>query len=472
MKIYFLGICGTAMGNTAVLMKQLGHDVCGSDSQFYSPISDLLKRHNIPTFEGFSAENLIRAEPDCVVVGNTVSRGNPEVEFLMEENAEMTSLPALLSDLLLKTRKNIVVTGTHGKTTTTTLAAFLLRKNGRFPGYLIGGIPKKLDSGVAAGISSDPFVIEGDEYDSAFFDKRSKFIHYRPNILCINNIEFDHADIFFDLRDVLRTFTHVTRLVPASGAIVINGDDANIARLPLATWTQTVRVGLGDTCDLQIRHFSENSQGSSFELYWRGQLWTRVSWSMVGLFNVRNAAMAALSAGLSIFPQNPTLLNLSALSQFQGVKKRQEVLFTDDDTVLIEDFGHHPTAIQQTLQSLRARYPQHRIVACFEPRSNTARSNCLQSDFENALMAADTIYLSPVYASNRLEQPLDTRQMAQKLTLCGREAMALSHNNDLLTLLKPPMNNTLVVFFSNGSFDGIPQKVRCELMNAPKEVVC
>jgi len=307
MRIYFMGICGTAMGNAALLMRALDHEVMGSDTGIYPPMSDLLRGAGVDILEGWSAERLAQLKPDLVVVGNVASRGHPEVEWLLESRTQpYVSLPELLRTRLLNERRNVVVAGTHGKTTTTCMAAVLLKANGTEPGWLVGGVPRDLPDSSHPGQKGGPFVIEGDEYDTAFFDKRSKFIQYLPHVLAINNCEFDHADIFRDLDDVLRTFSHVIRIVPRDAAIVANGDDANVLGLVKnVTWAPVVRVGTGAANDAVIADFQESPAGSSFTLRWKGKEWGRVKWALPGLFNARNAAMAAASPAGPRRPSRP-----------------------------------------------------------------------------------------------------------------------------------------------------------------------
>ena len=366
-----MGICGTAMGNAALLLREQGHDVCGADSGIYPPMSDVLAGAGIEIFEGYSAERLAQLQPDQIVIGNAMSRGNDEVEWVLNQSAvPYVSLPQLFHDTILPRRAPVVITGTHGKTTTSTLTAYLLEGEGCEPGWLIGGVPRDLPSGSRLGQGA-PFVIEGDEYDSAFFDKRSKFIHYRPRVAVIGNLEFDHADIFRDLEDVQRTFSHFLRIIPKRGYALVNGDDENIARLLPVDWTHVVRVGTGDDNDLCIRNFKDGRDGSSFELIWKGKLWATVCWAMHGLFNARNAAMASLAAAFAAGYSNPSQFSLAMLAYFRGVKRRQDVLHTGSRWTVIEDFAHHPTAVAGALEALRAAYPNRRIHACFEPRSNT-----------------------------------------------------------------------------------------------------
>jgi UDP-N-acetylmuramate: L-alanyl-gamma-D-glutamyl-meso-diaminopimelate ligase len=470
MRIYFMGICGTAMGNAALLARAAGHEVLGADSGVYPPMSTVLADAGITLHEGYDPKRLGKLAPDLVVIGNAMSRGNPEVEWLLDTRAlRFTSLPALLHDTVLAKRRNIVVCGTHGKTTTTALAAFLLRENGRDPGFLIGGVPQDPPTGAHLGAAVDPFVIEGDEYDSAFFDKRSKFIHYAPHVAVLNNLEFDHADIFRDLADVQRTFAHLTRIVPRGGHIVVNGDDDNLRALGPCPWTRVTRVGVGEGNEVRITDFKEDAQGVRFGLTWGGQPWGElVEWAPPGIFNVRNAAMAATACALALGGR--AQISLAPLVRFRPVKRRQEALVATTQLTVIEDFGHHPTAIAETLTSLRARYPGALLTAVFEPRSNTARTKALQAGFMRALAAADEVYLGAVNRADKLkaDDRFDVEAVAQHLETQGVHAVWADTNAVLLARLrsetlavaagkpaKPKAKSRVVVFFSNGSFDGI-----------------
>ncbi len=463
MRIYFMGVCGVAMGNAAILAKSLGHEVSGSDSGIYAPMSGVLQKSGIRLFDGYDPTRLESLSPDLVVIGNALSRGNPEVEWLLaKRRIPYTSLPAFLGDTLLKNRLNIVVTGTHGKTTTSALAAALLRASGRNPGYFIGGIPLDLPGGATCGDPADPFVIEGDEYDSAFFDKRSKFIHYRPNLLIINNLEFDHGDIFRDLADVQRSFDHLLRLVPGDGFVLANGDDPNLKNLVPVSWTNTFFVGEGPENDLRIVDYGSEGEETIFSLKWKGRLWGRVSWKLHGRFNARNAAMAALAAALAIHPEDPTRLALSPFAAMRGVKRRQEILHESEDLVVIEDFGHHPTAISGTLEALAGRYPGYRLAACFEARSNTARSSVFQEEFCQALGLAQSVFVGPVHRASKMsaELALDTAKLGIELRQKGVEATAFEDNSKLLDAARDLCGRVgraklALCFFSNGSFDGV-----------------
>jgi len=460
MRLYFMSVCGTGMGNAALLMRQLGHEVLGCDRNIYPPMSDALQAAGIEILPDFDVERLQRLQPDLVVVGNVNTRGNPEIEWLLETRAiPYTSLPGLLHSHLLNRRRNIVVTGTHGKTTTTCMTAHLLRQHGQEPGWLLGGVPRDLPGGSELGRADAPFVIEGDEYDSAFFDKRSKFIHYAPNIVVLNHLEFDHADIFRDLADVQRTFSHLLRIVPQNGFILANGDDPNQAALVDAvSWCRVLKVGTEAANDLQIRGFSEDERGSRFQLVWRGTVWGRVQWKQWGLYNARNAAMACLSAGLALKPDDPfCAIEPEKLQGYQGVKRRQEVLFDNGTTTLLSDFGHHPTAIRQTLESLKQRYKGRPVVACFEARSNTACRKVLETDFAGAFVPADRVHFGAVFRAERYrdEDRIDLPAIATQL---GPQAVAHGSNEAMGEALQQSLRDEprqVVVFFSNGSFDGM-----------------
>lgn len=482
MRIYFLGIGGTAMGNVAILLKKQGYSVMGSDGELYPPMSQILEAEGTECYRGFDPERLKELNPDLVVVGNAISRGNPELEWLLDSRAIPTvSLPQLIREHLLLEKDSLVIAGTHGKTTTASISAFLLEQNKADPSWLIGGVPRSLSSGAHLG-SGRHFVIEGDEYDSAFFDKRSKFIHYRPDIAAINNLEMDHADIFRDLTDLQRSFSHMLKLIPQRGFLIINGEDPHIEEILEHAWCSVLRVGLGAKNDLIISDFVEAPRGSSFKLFFQGKFWTEVEWSLCGIYNARNAAIAALTAGLALNENDPTQIDLSCLKRFEGVKRRQEKLFDENNCLVFEDFAHHPTAILEILNSFRSLYPEHRIHACFEPRSNTARTQLFQSEFTQALSIADQVLLGALTvkktaltgegspASSRPsvldKDKIDRKKMALDLQEMGTEAAFFETNQALLEFLIEQVEPvyakripTLIVFFSNGSFGGAMKKL-------------
>lgn len=450
------------MGNAALLMREAGHEVLGSDKGIYPPMSDVLTAAGVTIHEGYDPVRLAQLAPDLVVIGNAQTRGNPEVEWLLDTRAlPYTSLPALLSEHILATRQPVVIAGTHGKTTTSALAAHLLSEVGANPGWLIGGATRTPKSGFRVGQPGAPFVIEGDEYDSAFFDKRSKFIHYRPRIAAINAVELDHIDIFLSLEDYLRTFRHFTRILPRSGFLVVNGDDPHaVAIADAATWTNRIRVGTGDGCDVQLRNFREEPGAARFELLWHGKPWCEVAWQLYGVFNARNAAIALTCSALSLHPADPTCFRADALASFLGVRRRQEHRLETDRLLVIEDFGHHPTAIRETLAALRSRHPGRKLWACFEPRSNSSRTETFREGFEGALSAADRVWIGAVpVKEGGGDNLISTARMAENLARRGTPASAPRTNPDLLHELRreSAISNEplLVVFFSNGSFDGI-----------------
>ena len=470
MRIYFLGIGGTAMGNAAILLKKLGHVVFGSDGKIYPPMSDILENAALEIYQGFNANRLQQLNPDLVVVGNAISRGNDELEWLLNSRAcSMVSLPQLLNDFLLKKKETVIITGTHGKTTTATIAAYLLETNADDPSWFIGGVPKSLSNGAQLG-KGEHFVIEGDEYDSAFFDKRSKFIHYNPYVVSINNLEMDHADIFRDLADIQRSFSHLIRLIPQRGFLIVNGDDDNILELLDNCYCSLFKVGLGKNNDLVIKDFKEGTWGSSFSLYFKGQFWTEVEWSLHGLYNARNVAVAALSAGIALNENNPLSIDLAALRKFEGVKRRQEKLYEEKELVIYEDFAHHPSAISEILDSKRQIFPEHEIVVCFEPRSNTSKSQLFQFEFTQALSKADVVLIGAINQKKGVSNDLylDRIKMIQEIQgLCDNSiAEYFQENQQLYQFLtqlleeRKQMRKPLVVlFFTNGSFDGIMKKL-------------
>jgi UDP-N-acetylmuramate: L-alanyl-gamma-D-glutamyl-meso-diaminopimelate ligase len=459
------------MGNAAVLLKKMGHEVAGSDAGVYPPMSDVLSAADIDLFEGF-AENEMRGwQPDRVVVGNAVSRGNPQVEYLLRtREIPFVSLPQLIGEDLIANRPAVVIAGTHGKTTTTALVSYALHRVGKDPGYLIGGVPLDLPSGNELGGASSPFVIEGDEYDSAFFDKRSKFIHYRPKVLVLNNLEFDHGDIFRDLQDISRSFSHLLRIVPSDGFVLRNGDDPNLLALPDAPWTRIISVGVGEENDFRIVDFTEDGQGTRFKLSWLGATVMEVSWKMPGLFNARNLAMATLASVLSQCTDAGDVSSAEDLNPFAsahlpdftecaGVKRRQEILHDSEELVVLSDFAHHPTAIAGALESLRARWPGREIIACFEPRSNTAVTNVFEDRFADALALADVAILGAVHRAEKIppDQRINTGNMIRRIEGQGKQGHAFLTNLDLESFLLESeiAQPSLVVFFSNGSFDGV-----------------
>src|SRR5881296_4028005 len=390
-KFHFLGICGTAMASVAAAMQEHGFKVTGSDENVYPPMSSFLQEKGTTAKEGYHAENL-PADADVVVIGNAMKRGNPEVEAVLNRKLFYLSLPEVLKNYFLRGRHNLVVTGTHGKTTVTALLAWIMEKAGRKPGYLIAGLPKNFGQGARLN-DSKYFIIEGDEYDTAFFDKRSKFVHYLPELVIVNNIEFDHADIFNNIDEIKLSFRRLLNIVPQNGMVLVNGDDHNCVEVAKDCLAQLVEVGFSKNCAQRIRDVTYSPKGSQFKL---GDDVYEIP--LVGEFNVRNAAMSAMAARFYDVPKTKIE---TAFKSFAGVARRLELRGEVRGVKVIDDFGHHPTAIAQTLQALRQRYQSQRIWAIFEPRSNTTRRAVFQKELPEALKVADGVFIAQVA---RLEQ--------------------------------------------------------------------
>jgi UDP-N-acetylmuramate: L-alanyl-gamma-D-glutamyl-meso-diaminopimelate ligase len=425
---HFLGICGTAMGSAAAALRALGHKVTGSDNAVYPPMSTILESAGIEIYSGYKPENL-PLKADLHVVGNAISRGNPELEALLDLKLPYTSLPELLKWEVMQGKRNFVVTGTHGKTTTTSILAWLLEHAGKNPGYLIGGVPDNFSVG-ARYTESEFFVIEGDEYDTAFFDKRSKFLHYLPEAVIVNNMEFDHADIFNTIDDIQLTFSRLFRVVPRNGMVYLNGDEANCLKLKAGSPCPVTTVGLGAECDVKISITEAEPEHTHFLLNE-----APFSLPMVGEFNVRNAAMAICVARFAGLGDGEIR---AALLDFKGVKRRQTVRGVKNGITVIDDFGHHPTAIRETLRGLKQRYPQSRLWALFEPRSNTSRRNTLQGELIEALKIADGSIIAAVNHPEKVPagQLLDVDAVAAEVRAAGRESYHEADVSAIIARLK------------------------------------
>jgi UDP-N-acetylmuramate: L-alanyl-gamma-D-glutamyl-meso-diaminopimelate ligase len=444
------------MGGVAAALRERGCTVTGSDEKVYPPMSDFLRAKGIVLSEPYRAENLPN-ETEVVVIGNAIKRGNPEVEAVLNRKLYYLSLPEVLKEFFLRGRHNLVVTGTHGKTTTSALLAWMLTVGELEPGYVVGGLPRNLGQGALFN-DSKHFVIEGDEYDTAFFDKRSKFIHYLPELLIINNIEFDHADIFDDLEAVKLSFRRLVNIVPQNGMILLNGDDPNCVEVAQECLAPIVEVGFSENCAERIREVSYTSQGSQFTL---GEI--TFNSPLIGEFNVRNSAMAAVAA--RFYGLTPELIQ-TALTSFEGIARRQEVRGNARGVTVIDDFGHHPTAIRETLSALRHRYPGHRLWAIFEPRSNTTRRAVFQRQLPEALQLADGVFIAQIAALEQIpvEERLDPEAVVAAIADAGRMAFyerdAAAIVERIVPLLQP---NDVVTIFSNGGFDGIHEKLLARL---------
>jgi UDP-N-acetylmuramate: L-alanyl-gamma-D-glutamyl-meso-diaminopimelate ligase len=455
-KFHFTGICGTAMGAVAAAMKQRGFTVTGSDANVYPPMSEFLRSQGITLTEGYREEN-IPADTDVVIIGNAISRGNPEAEAALDRKLLYHSLPEVMKEFFLRGKRNFVVSGTHGKTTTSAMLAWIFKNAGRDPGYMIGGLPKNLGCG-AHFTDSEINVLEGDEYDTAFFDKRSKFLHYLPECVIVNNVEFDHADIYNNLDEIKLTFRRLLNIVPRGGRAFVNGDEPNCLDVADKAPCPVTTVGFGETCALRIEAVNYETDRSSFTL-------GGISYSlrMTGDFNIRNAAMAAAAA---------TFAGLTAeeiragLESFDGVARRQELKGEVNGIKVIDDFAHHPTAIRLAVQSLRQRHPDSRLWILFEPRSNTTRRAVFQTELAESLALADFSVVAAMTDLAKIPENdrLDPDRLSADIARLGGHGWYLP---DVETIVAKVRENALpgdiIAVLSNGGFGGIHQKLLAAL---------
>jgi UDP-N-acetylmuramate: L-alanyl-gamma-D-glutamyl-meso-diaminopimelate ligase len=451
-KLHILGIAGTFMGGVAALARELGHTVEGSDQAIYPPMSTQLEQLGIALAQGYLPQNV---SPDCdaVIIGNALSRGNAAVEAVLSDGRRYTSGAQWLSDAVLPGRTTLAVAGTHGKTTTTTILTYLLQAAGRAPGFLIGGVAE--DFGVSARLGQGAeFVVEADEYDTAFFDKRSKFVHYRPRVAILNNLEYDHADIFPDVAAIQRQFHHLVRTVPGNGRLIVNGADAHLDQvLAMGCWTPVERFGFDASLDWSARLLS--ADGSAFAVLKNGVELGQVHWPLVGRHNVLNglAALAAASAvGVEIASVMP------ALAHFRSVKRRLEVIGTHGGVTVYDDFAHHPTAIAATLEGLRAKVGDARIVVAMEPRSNSMRLGAHADALAPSLAGADAVVF--------LHRPELAWDAGKVIAQVRGDARAVADTDALIAALRALVRSgDQVVFMSNGGFDGAPRRFLAALQD-------
>lgn len=444
MHIHILGICGTFMGSLAVLAKELGHRVTGSDANVYPPMSTQLEAQGIELMQGYDPAHLEPA-PDLVVIGNALSRGNPAVEHVLNKGLPYVSGPQWLADHVLQGRWVMAVAGTHGKTTTTSMLAWVLEHAGMSPGFLIGGVPQNF--GVSARLGGTPFfVVEADEYDSAFFDKRSKFVHYRPRTAILNNLEFDHADIFPDLAAIERQFHHLVRTIPGEGLIIHPTAESALLRvLGMGCWTPVQTTGEGG--QWQARLLSED--GSRFEVLFEGQVAGTVDWSLTGQHNVANAlATLAAARHVGVVPE----LGVAALSAFQSVKRRMEKVAEVRGVTVYDDFAHHPTAIATTLDGLRKRVGDAPVIAVIEPRSNSMKLGAHREGLPESVKLADQVFW---YAPPNLGWDLAATVAGSSVPT--RVCDSLEAIIEGVKALAVP--GTQVVIMSNGGFGGLHGKL-------------
>ena len=467
-RVHFVAIGGTGMGSLAGLLKSRGIVVTGSDRALYPPMSTALERWGIPVFEGFDAEQLRRAAPDLVVIGNAVRSDNPEARAAIEGGYRYASFPDALYELAIASRHPVVVSGTHGKTTTTNLVAHLLTATGRDPSLLVGGISLDFDGSFRDG-SGEHFVVEGDEYDTAFFDKTPKFLHYHPKTLVVTSIEFDHADIYRDLEHVKSAFRELVEGMPVDGTIAAAGDDDNLRDVLRSASCRVLRYGAerGGDRDAELdwiaRQLQPGPEGTRFEVHAPGRAPIPALLPMYGVFNVDNAlgALAAVDA-LGVTPGEA----VSALQSLRGVKRRQEVRGEVNGITVIDDFAHHPTAVRASIESLRARYPGRRLVAIFEPRTNTSRRAIFQADYAQSFDAAARVLVhrvpdEPIYsATGDVSERFSADQLTQDVTRRGVPAECFEEVDEIVDhVAQEARPGDVLLVMSNGSFDDIWEKI-------------
>ena len=470
--IHLSGICGTAMASLAGLLQLRGHRITGSDKAAYPPMSDQLRAMGIEVMEPYAETNLEPA-PDLVVIGNALSRGNPEIERVLDERIPFTSMAALLHEEFLKGRESLVVAGTHGKTTTTSMLAWIYQVAAREtpllePSFLIGGVAENFGTSFQLR-PTRTFIVEGDEYDTAFFDKGPKFLHYFPDGLILTHVEFDHADIYADLEAVKTAFKRLVNLVPRRGLIVAFDGSDNVSECVGRALCRVERYGFCETSDWRIRNLRHENGLTRWEVWRAGALWADLTMRMAGEHNALNAtAAAALASGQGVSKD----VICAALASFKSVKRRLEVRAEIGGIAVIEDFAHHPTAIRETLRALRAVYPQSRLWAVLEPRSNTLRRKVLEADLVESLHLADRVVLAGVYQQERIPEAerLRPEEVVLALNAAGTQAELCSDVEAIVDGITPHLEpGDVVAILSNGGFDGIYEKLPARLRNRFQE---
>jgi UDP-N-acetylmuramate: L-alanyl-gamma-D-glutamyl-meso-diaminopimelate ligase len=466
--IHLIGICGTAMASLAGMLRQRGFRVTGSDAAAYPPMSDFLHELGIPVAQPFDARNL-EPRPDLVVVGNVMSRGNVELEHLLDQRIPFCSLPQLLHDEFLRGKEVLVVAGTHGKTTTTSMLAWIFHIAGLDPSFLIGGIAENFGSSFHLG-QGKYFILEGDEYDTAFFDKGPKFLHYFPDSVILTSVEFDHADIYKDLDAVETAFKRLVNLVPRRGRIVAfdgaagdSPESASLERSLSKAFCPVERYGTGPRANWQIANLRLDTEKTSWTVLRNGTVWADLEFALAGEYNVWNAtAAAALASAYDIGKEEIE----AALKTFKSVKRRLEVKAQVNGITIIDDFAHHPTAIAGTLKALRARYKGARLWAILEPRSNTLRRRVLQPDLARSLGLADEVVLAEVFRSEAVpeNERLDLPSLAAEIEKGGHRTQLLADADAIVQAVSPEMRSgDVVAILSNGGFGGIYEKLPARL---------
>ena len=461
--IHLIGICGTAMASLAGMLRQLGHRVQGSDVAAYPPMSELLAKLGIPILQPFSEKNLEPA-PDLVVVGNAISRGNPELEYVLDHRLPMVSMAELIHQEFLNGRHSLVIAGTHGKTTTTSMAAWIFQSAGRDPSFLIGGIAENFGSSFAV-TNGAQFIIEGDEYDTAFFDKGPKFLHYFPDAVVLTSVEFDHADIYRDLDAVKFAFQRLINLVPRRGRVIAWDGHPNVSDCVARAFCPVERYGFAANSFWRITNLAHSPSGSSWTILREGQPFGDFQFALSGDYNVLNATAAvALAHAYGITPEQ----SAAALAGFLSVKRRLEVRAEVAGITIVDDFAHHPTAIAATLSALRSRYPARRLWAVLEPRSNTLRRNVFQRELVASLASADRVAIAAVFFKStdalKQEERLNVSEVITELKARGIPAEECADADAIVRTITPQLKaGDVVALLSNGGFGNIYEKLPAAL---------
>ncbi len=461
--IHFIGICGTGMATLAAMLKERGYRITGSDEAVYPPMSGFLLDKGIQIRQGYSLENL-RPEPDLVVVGNALSRGNPEIEYILNFRIPHTSLPEALKIFLLRDRLPVVVTGTHGKTTTASMIAWVLHQGGFEPGFFIGGVAENFRSSYGLG-EGKHFVIEGDEYDSAFFDKGPKFLHYLPFFAVLGNIEYDHADIYPEVEAIRLQFARFVNLIPERGYLAVGADSPLALAAAGKAFCRKETFGLDPAHDWTARDVEPRRDGLAFDAIYRRKLFRRIRLPLLGTFNLRNALAATAVLHQLGVPEDSIR---EGLESFQGVRRRLQFLREVDGIAIYEDFAHHPTAVRETLQAVRAAFAPRRLWAIYEPRSATSRRSVFQSEITEALVLADCIAVPPLFKPEKIPagERLNVERLVADLRAQGRAAWNLDGVDGIIRkVCEEAAAGDLILILSNGGFGGIFEKLPAALEN-------
>lgn len=461
---HLIGVCGTAMGSLAGMLKTLGHRVTGSDKAFYPPMGDELKRLGIETYEGFDPAHLEPA-PDLIVIGNATSRGNAEIEYALDHKLRCASMPEVIREQFIRGRHSTVVTGTHGKTTTTSLMAWTMEVGGLDPSFLVGGVAENFGASFKV-TDSKHFVIEGDEYDTAYWDKGPKFLHYLPDLVILNNIEYDHADIYPSLDAVKKAFRLLVNLIPAGGRLIAGWDSPVVREIiekpiePQGVWCPVESFGVEHPdAKWTAREIEFQPDVTRFRALREGKEWMDVQTPLAGMFNIRNC-LAVIAAAEVLGIERSAVAE--AMATFKSVKRRMQVRGEVNNVTVIDDFAHHPTAIRETLLAVQQKYPDKRIVAVFEPRSWTTRKKVFQKVYPQSFAPADYVIIAPLFESFRVaaEEQLSVDELIEDLRSAGKEAFSIEGADAIVEHLAPELRaDDVVVIMSNGGFGGIHEKL-------------